>query len=88
MSSQDFKEKDSQLEHEIVRYLRDHPAFFEEHQDLLAGMVLTHKTGPAVSLIERQVQILREQKDEQKRKLQTLISTAQNNEKLNNNVNR
>lgn len=87
MSSQDYKVKDTQLEHEIVRYLRDHPAFFEEHQDLLAGMVLTHKTGPAVSLIERQVQILREQKDEQKRKLQTLISTAQNNEKLNNNVN-
>ena len=87
MSSQDHKAKDTEFEHEMVRYLRDHPAFFEEHQDVLAGMVLTHESGPAVSLIERQVQILREQKEEQKRKLQSLISTAHNNEKLNNNVN-
>ena len=87
MSSQDHKAKDTEFEHDMVRYLRDHPAFFEEHQDVLAGMVLTHESGSAVSLIERQVQILREQKEEQKRKLQSLISTAHNNEKLNNNVN-
>ena len=87
MSSQDHKAKDKAFEHEIARYLRDHPAFFEDHQDILAGMILSHESGSAVSLIERQVQVLREQKDEQKRKLQTLISTAQNNEKLNNNVN-
>jgi len=87
MSSQDHKAIDTEFEHEMVRYLRDHPAFFEAHQDVLAGMVLSHETGSAVSLIERQVQILREQKDEQKRKLQSLISTAQINEKLNNNVN-
>lgn len=87
MSSQDHKAIDTEFEHEMVRYLRDHPAFFEAHQDVLAGMILSHESGSAVSLIERQVQILREQKEEQKRKLQNLISTAQNNEKLNNNVN-
>lgn len=79
--------KDSSFEKEVARYLRDHPDFFEAHQDVLAGMILPHETGAAVSLIERQVQILREQKDEQKRKLQYLISTAKNNEKLNDNVN-
>lgn len=87
MSSQDHKAVDSEFEHEMVRYLRDHPDFFEGHQDVLAGMVLSHESGSAVSLIERQVQILREQKDESKKKLQSLIATAQNNEKLNNNVN-
>ena len=87
MSSQDHKAIDTEFEHEMVRYLRDHPAFFEQHQDVLAGMVLSHESGAAVSLIERQVQILREQKEEQKRKLNNLINTAQNNEKLNNNVN-
>lgn len=87
MSSQDHKAIDTEFEHEMVRYLRDHPAFFEAHQDVLAGMILSHETGSAVSLIERQVQILREQKEDQKRKLQSLISAAQNNEKLNNNVN-
>lgn len=79
--------KDLKFEKDIARYLRDHPDFFEDHQDILSGMLLSHETGSAVSLIERQVQILREQKDEQKRKLQRLISTAQNNEKLNDNVN-
>jgi len=87
MSSQDHKAKDTEFEHEIARYLRDHPAFFEKHQDILAGMVLSHESGSAVSLIERQIQILREQKEEQKIKLHSLISTAKNNEKLNNNVN-
>ena len=87
MSSQDHKEIDTEFEHEMVRYLRDHPSFFENHQDILSGMVLSHESGTAVSLIERQVQILREQKNEQKRKLQSLIGTAQNNEKLNDNIN-
>lgn len=87
MSSQDHKKIDVELEHQMVRYLRDHPDFFEAHQDVLGGMILTHESGSAVSLIERQVQILREQKNEQKTKLQTLISTAQINEKLNNNIN-
>ena len=87
MSSQNHDTRDTEFEHDIVRYLRDHPAFFEAHQDVLAGMILSHESGTAVSLIERQVQILREQKEEQKEKLKSLISTAHNNEKLNNNVN-
>lgn len=87
MSSQNRKEKDVQFEDEIANYLRQHPAFFEEHQDILLSLSLSHESGSAVSLIERQVQLLRDQKDEQQNKLQALISTAKNNEKLNNNVN-
>jgi len=87
MSSQDHTAKDIEFEHEMVRYLRDHPAFFEAHQDVLAGMLLSHESGSAVSLIERQVQILREQKEELKTKLKKLINTAQTNEKLNTNIN-
>lgn len=87
MSSKQHQIKDEKFEHDIARYLRDHPDFFEEHQDILAGMLLSHESGSAVSLIERQVQILREQKEELKRRLQSLITTAKINEKLNNNVN-
>lgn len=87
MSSRDHDEIDSQFEHEMVHYLRDHPKFFDAHPALLADMVLSHDAGQAVSLIERQVSVLRGQKEEQKRKLQSLISTAQQNEKLNTNVN-
>lgn len=87
MSSHDHEEIDTQFEHEMVHYLRDHPRFFDAHPDLLADMVLTHEAGQAVSLIERQVSVLRGQKEEQKRKLQSLINTAQKNEKLNSNIN-
>ncbi len=73
-------EKD--LEHNIVRYLRDHPGFFESHLDLLADMILPHAHGGTVSLVERQVSVLREQKDKYRQQLQQLISHAEKNEKL------
>jgi uncharacterized protein YigA (DUF484 family) len=87
MSSKEQKVKDTEFEQDVLNYLCDHPVFFEKHQDVLAGISLSHETGSAVSLIERQVQILREQKEQQEKKLQSLINAAQNNEKLNNNVN-
>ncbi len=73
---------DKATEHDIVQYLRDHPDFFEQHQDLLADMVLNHNTGSAVSLIERQVTILREQKEEARAQLHALIDVADKNEQL------
>jgi uncharacterized protein YigA (DUF484 family) len=87
MSSEDHKVKDTEFEQAIASYLSDHPDFFEGHPDILAAMILSHETGTAVSLIERQVQVLREQRDDHERKFQSLISTAKNNEKLNNNIN-
>ena len=75
-------EIDKDTERDIVRYLRDHPEFFERHQDLLADMVLPHDAGSAVSLIERQVGILRDQKNEHKQRLNQLIDIAKSNEAL------
>ena len=84
---QDKKIESKDEERDIVRFLRDHPDFFEHHQDLLADMLLPHETGSAISLVERQVSVLREQRDDYKKKLHQLIKTAQQNEKLNNHVN-
>ena len=84
---QDKKVESKDEERDVVRFLRGHPDFFERHLDLLADMLLPHETGSAVSLVERQVSVLREQRDEYKKKLQHLIKTAQQNEKLNNHVN-
>jgi len=86
-SQQDQKIDIKDTERDIVRYLRDHPDFFERHQGLLADMLLPHETGGAISLLERQVSVLREQRDDNKKKLQQLIKTAQKNEQLNNHVN-
>lgn len=71
----------------IVRFLRNNPDFFERHLDLLADMILPHAEHGTVSLVERQVQILREQKDSTKKKLATLIKNAEANEKLSEQIN-
>ncbi len=81
------KDNDKETERLIVRYLRDHPDFFESHLDLLADMILTHESGQAVSLIERQVTILREQKDQHKGRLKQLIQAAEQNEGVSQKVN-
>ena len=77
-----------ETEKNIVRYLRDNPDFFERHLDLLANMILPHDHQGAVSLVERQVQILREQKQQQKKRLNMLITNAQANEKLSKQINK
>ncbi len=87
MTMQDSREALADFEREVVRYLRDHPDFFERHRDLLADMILPHETGPAVSLVERQVAVLRAQRDDMRGQLRQLIRNAQKNEQLNNHVN-
>ena len=47
--------------HAVALYLEDHPNFFEDHPDLIAGFKLTTALGGrTVSLQERQVEVLRE----------------------------
>ena len=46
----------------IAAYLQSNPEFFERHADLLGTIRLPHGAGGAVSLVERQVSLLR-QKD-------------------------
>lgn len=79
---------DSHLEKLIVTHLRKHPTFFERHPALLTELVITHGSGQAISLIERQVVVLREQNQKLKQHLRELIQIARDNDKLNNNIHR
>jgi uncharacterized protein YigA (DUF484 family) len=67
---------------QIAAYLDKHPEFFDEHPDLLAGLRLSHTSGKAVSLIERQVQVLREQNETLKSRLMQLVNVARDNDRL------
>ena len=70
-------------EERIERYLSLNPDFFERHQPLLARMRLPHmRTGSTVSLVERQVEVLREQKSEADRRLAEFVSVARANDQL------
>lgn len=76
------KTRDKISEQDVVQYLKNHPDFFQQHSELLAQMSLEHNSGSAVSIIERQVSILREQKNEAHSRLHTLIEVADKNEQL------
>jgi len=66
----------------VLDYLRGHPDFFARHPELLSALHLGHDSGPAVSLVERQVRTLREQNDDYRRRIAELIEVAQQNEGL------
>jgi uncharacterized protein len=70
-------------EERIERYLSLNPDFFERHQPLLARMRLPHmRSGSTVSLVERQVEVLREQKSDADRRLSEFIAVARANDQL------
>ena len=70
-------------EERIERYLSLNPDFFERHQALLSRMRLPHmRTGSTVSLVERQVEVLREQKGDSDRRLSEFVSVARANDQL------
>ena len=66
----------------VIQYLREHPEFLSEHPNLLTEIDVPHASGDAVSLVERQVSILREQNEQNQKRLHELIEIARQNEEL------
>jgi uncharacterized protein YigA (DUF484 family) len=66
----------------VAAYLAEHPEFLHQHPELLAQLVIPHAAGSAVSLIERQVQVLRDKQSTAQRQLQQLIEVARDNDRL------
>ena len=74
---------DGHLDSKAVReYLQQHPQFFVDHTDLLEQLYLPHQRGQAVSLVERQMAVLRSRKLNLERQLQQLVDIARDNERI------
>lgn len=72
-----------ELNDEVVRdYLREHHDFLQRHPDMLDYLHISHPTGSAVSLVERQVSVLRERNIDMRHRLSTLTNSARANDKL------
>lgn len=70
-------------EADVAAYLQGHPEFFERNHALLSHLRLPHRTGgPAVSLVERQVSVLRQRNLQLERKLKELLDVARSNDAL------
>jgi uncharacterized protein len=70
-------------EEAVAHYLQGRPDFFERHGTLLLRLKLPHETnGFTVSLIERQVSMLRQRNADLERQLKDLIAVAKVNDAL------
>jgi hypothetical protein len=68
-------------EESIANYLQRNPDFFERHQAVLARLRLPHaRGGSTISLVERQIEVLREKQAALEHKLAELVRVARAND--------
>ncbi len=67
---------------QVAEYLRNHPDFFVDRDELLRSLTLPHDSGRAISLVERQVHLYREQRDMLRNELVELVAIARQNDRL------
>jgi len=73
---------DALNEEAVAAWLRAHPDFLERHPEVLEALELHHRTHGAASLLERQLQLLRDRNRQLERKLMELVEIARENEQL------
>lgn len=84
LNNEDTTELEQQLaiDLELVSLLRENADILQRHPELLAILEVPHQSGQAVSLIERQVSVLRQQTQTQDKRLCELMNVARDNERL------
>jgi len=77
------KDINTDLNDETVReYLKDNDDFLQRNPDMLDYLHISHASGSAVSLVEKQVSVLRERNIDMRRRLNALTGNARENDKL------
>ncbi len=70
-------------EEDVAAYLQQHPQFFENQAEMLAGVVIPHPYGGrTISLSERQLLALREKNKALEHKLRELLAFGKENDEL------
>ncbi len=67
---------------QVAAYLSENPDFFLSQQELLADLTLPHESGKAVSLLERQVTLLRDRNYTIREQLGNLLENASKNDQI------
>lgn len=74
---------ESDEERHVAQYLQSHPDFFERHTQLLTRLRLQHpRNNTTISLIERQVEVLRDKHAAIEQKLAEFVRVARANDTL------
>jgi uncharacterized protein YigA (DUF484 family) len=75
--------RDAELNDEIVReYLKNHDDFLQRNPDMLDYLHISHASGSAISLVEKQVSVMRERNMDMRQRLKALTANARNNDML------
>jgi uncharacterized protein YigA (DUF484 family) len=68
---------------QVAGWLKQHPDFFDSHEDLLASFRIRHpQGGKTISLVERQVLVLRERNKALEARMSDLIRIGQENDAI------
>jgi uncharacterized protein YigA (DUF484 family) len=70
-------------ESRVIEYLQKNPAILMEYPEIFSTLSIPHQTGGAISLVERQLKLLRGENQHLKSKIEELVSIARDNEELN-----
>ena len=76
------KKKNSDNEQLVRDYLAHNPDFFKQNPDIFEAINISHDSGKAISLVERQVNLIRERNKELSTQIEYILSAAKENEVL------
>lgn len=82
MSTLEKKQPLPDPEREAILYLQENPDFFSRHPAVLESLFLPHNSGSAVSLIEKQMTVLRERNTRLRGRLNELMELSKANDDL------
>ena len=66
----------------VATYLQEHPDFFAQREELLLSLRIPHQRGDTISLVERQLELLRGRNIEMRHRLSQLMDVARDNDRL------
>ena len=73
---------DTLSEAQVRDYLKENGDFLQRNPDLLDHLHISHASGSAVSLVEKQVSVLRERNMDMRHRLTALTANARDNDQL------
>ena len=76
------KYKNNLKKKEVAEYLILNPEFLVDNAEVLSSLKVVHDSGAAVSLIQKQIEILRENYNTTSNSLLNFLEEAKNNEKI------
>ena len=81
--SAEQRQNDPVDEAKVIEFLQNNPEVLMAYPEIFSSLSVPHETGGAISLVERQLIVLRDQNQALKTDIEELVSIARDNEELN-----